>query len=996
MLQCTPAGVFKSNDEGSALFRSRFSRTTTPISTRQMNPHLRSTTDTARASEDIRKDFLAFFEEKDHEVVPSASLVPEGDSTLLFTNAGMNQFKDVFLGTGQRPYTRAVDTQKCLRVSGKHNDLEEVGHDTYHHTFFEMLGNWSFGDYFKAEAIRWAWELLVDRWGLAPERLYATVHEGDEALDLDADEEAYELWLSETPIPAEHVLYEPSKENFWMMGETGPCGPCSEVHVDLRSEAERAETPGVELVNADHPQVMEIWNLVFIQYNAQSDGSLEPLADQHVDTGMGFERIVAVLQGKESTYDTDLFAPLLQATADLSPRTDVQGYDDLEVESEEERQRVRIALRVVADHIRAIAFAISDGVVPGNTGRSYVIRRILRRAVRYGYQTLGLEEPFLYRLVEPLADKMGGQFEGLVEQKDYIQQAIRSEEESFLETLGTGIDFFERVVPYVEALSRKDGEGTDEILDDLQQDSRAIDLLEKAYVDADQEAEVLRSFTSVAREEAVPGQVAFLLHDTYGFPIDLTQLMARERGLTVDMEGYEKLMDRQKSRARAASSFEVDQSDVHAWQSVAEGEEASVFVGYDRDAVDDAEIRAVRKIDGEKEQYEVELSHTPFYAEAGGQVGDTGILRVGDENVSVLDTQYEGERIAHVVDRLPEALDAPVEARVDVERRRRIRAHHTATHLMHAVLRKTLGEHVQQKGSLVAPDRLRFDFSHFDAVEEDTLRDIERQVNDAIQRNIPKQEARNVPIDEALDAGAMALFDEQYGDRVRVITFDREFSMELCGGTHVDATGEIGLFRFLSEGSVASGVRRVEAVAGEAALEHVERQLDELAQARRQFRSLQQPLPDAIAELQDERDALKDQVEQLRHRQLADRLDSILSEGGTTVEGATVVTGRIDRADMDDLQALGQQLRDRLGERAVGVLGSVSEEGDKVYVVATVADDLIEEEGVRAGDLVGTLGQRLGGGGGGRPTLAAAGGRDTEKLDDVLADVPALIREAIG
>jgi alanyl-tRNA synthetase len=683
----------------------------------------------------------------------------------------------------------------------------------------------------------------------------------------------------------------------------------------------------------------------------------------------------------------------LQAACNLSPCEEVRGYDDLAIDDEEEREKVRIALRVIADHIRAIAFAISDGVMPGNTGRGYVIRRILRRAVRYGYQTLGLNDPFLHRLVDPLAGKMGEQFDGLLEQKDYIKQAIRSEEESFLETLGTGIDFFERVVPYVESLSGKDGKVTDRILGDLQKDSRAMDLLEKAYVDVEDEAEILRSFASVAREEAVPGQVAFLLHDTYGFPIDLTQLMARERGLDVDMEGYEELMERQQRRARAASSFEVDPSTVHAWQPVTEGEDASVFMGYDQESVDDAEVRAVRVVErDDQKQYEVELSHTPFYAEAGGQVGDTGVLRVGDDAVSVLDTQHEGERIAHRVDRLPEALDAPVEAAVDTERRRRIRAHHTATHLMHAALREALGDHVQQKGSLVAPDRLRFDFSHFDAVEEGTLRDLERQVNHAIQRNISKQEERNVPIDEALDRGAMALFDEQYGEEVRVITFDPDYSMELCGGTHVDATGEIGLFRFLSEGSVASGVRRVEAVAGEAALEHVKGQLDELTQARREFRSLQGPLPEAIAQLREERDALQEQVDELRHQQLADQLDTIIAENRTEVDGMTVVTGRIDDASMDDLQELGHQLRDKLGDGAVGVLGSLNEEEDKVSVVATVADDLIEQ-GMQAGNLVGTLGERLGGGGGGRPQLAAAGGRETEKLDDVLADVPTLVRD---
>lgn len=962
-----------------------------------MEHHLQSSVNPTRTSEEIRDDFLTFFEERGHEVVPSASLVPEGDSTLLFTNAGMNQFKDVFLGTGHRPYSRATDTQKCLRVSGKHNDLDEVGHDTYHHTFFEMLGNWSFGDYFKAEAIRWAWELLVDRWGLAPDRLYTTVHEGDSALGLDADEEAYDLWLEETPISESQVLYEPSKENFWMMGDTGPCGPCSEVHVDLRPDHFREETPGVELVNADHPQVMEIWNLVFIQYNAQSDGTLEPLEDQHVDTGMGFERIVAVLQGEAATYDTDLFAPLLQAVATLSPREEVKGYDDLTIDDRDERERVRIALRVVADHIRAIAFAISDGVMPGNTGRGYVIRRILRRAVRYGYQTLELDEPFLYELVDPLAEKMGGTFDGLHQQKDFLRQAIRSEEESFLETLGTGVDFFEHVVPYVEDLSGKDGEATDEILGDLQNDGSAMDLLEKAYIDADEQAQILRSFASVAREEQIPGPVAFLLHDTYGFPIDLTRLMARERGLGVDMEGYEDLMAQQKSRARAASDFQIDQDDVQAWQAVQDGSEASVFVGYDRDTVEDAEIRAVRVVeDAGRTRYEVELSHTPFYAEAGGQVGDTGVLRIAGEDVSVVDTQYEGERIAHVVDRLPDALDGPVEAIVNRERRRRIRAHHTATHLLHAALRDILGDHVQQKGSLVAPDRLRFDFQHFEAVDGSTLRDLEHQVNAAIRRNIPKQEERDVPVDEALDRGAMALFDEQYGDRVRVIAFDPEYSMELCGGTHVDATGEIGFFRFLSEGSVASGVRRVEAVAGEAALEHVEAQLDELAQVRQQIQPGDRSLSDAVAALLEERDALDEELEHLRRDRLADRLDTIVAENATDVDGIRVVTGRLDRASMDDLQALGEQLRDKLGAGAVGVLGSLGEDEEKVYVVATVADDLIEEHDLNAGALVGTLGERLGGGGGGRPQLAAAGGRETEKLGDVLGDVPAVLREHLS
>ena len=960
-----------------------------------MDRHLQSSADVQRTSEEIRDDFLQFFEGKDHEVVPSASLVPEGDSTLLFTNAGMNQFKDVFLGSGQRSYIRAVDTQKCLRVSGKHNDLEEVGHDTYHHTFFEMLGNWSFGDYFKTEAIRWAWELLVERWGLDSDRLYATVHEGDEALEVDADDEAATLWTNETPLDPDHVLYEPSKENFWMMGDTGPCGPCSEIHIDLRTEEERAETPGRDLVNKDHPHVMEIWNLVFIQYNAQPDGSLKPLADQHVDTGMGFERICAVLQGKSSTYDTDLFAPILQATADLCPLDTVSGYDDIRVDDDTEQERIRIALRVVADHIRTIAFAISDGVMPGNAGRGYVIRRILRRAVRYGYQTLELREPFLHTLVEPLVEKMGDQFSDLAGQQEYVERMILSEEKSFLKTLGTGIEIFDTIRPYVDNVHMaEDREERQQVLRRLEDDSPATDLLDKAFVDQTSQDEQVQAFAEAATMGDVPGQIAFLLHDTYGFPIDLTELMAREYGLGVDMTAYDELMERQKTRARSASSFDIDQSEVHAWQDVSLGD-TSVFVGYDVMTVDGAEIRAVRSIETDDgKRYEIELDRTPFYAESGGQVGDTGTLTTGGEAITVLDTQRQGDRIVHKTDALPEDLTEPLVAAVDAERRRRIQAHHSATHLLHAALRETLGDHVQQKGSRVGPDTLRFDFSHMEGVTDDELKTIERIVNEQIQRNISKGEDRDVPMDEALERGAMALFGEKYGDRVRVITFDSDFSVELCGGTHAGATGEIGLFRFLSEGSVAAGVRRVEAVAGAPAVEYVEEQLDELAAARQQFASLQRPLHEEIAHLKDERDRLADELEETRRSAMASQLGGFI-DGAVDADGVSVATGRMGEADMDDLQALAERFRDQLGAQSVGVLGSVGVGGEKVYVVVTVSDDLIGR-GVKAGDLVGTLGRKLGGGGGGRPQLAAAGGRDTEKLDDVLNDVPDLVREKLS
>ncbi len=953
-------------------------------------------TSTTKTSEAIRDDFFAFFQEKGHVLVPSASLVPQQDPTLLFTNAGMNQFKDVFLGTGTREYDRAVDTQKCLRVSGKHNDLEEVGHDTYHHTFFEMLGNWSFGDYFKKEAVRYAWELLTEVWGLDPERLYATVHEGDEALGLGPDDEAAGFWKSETDLPEGHVLYEPSADNFWMMGDTGPCGPCSEIHVDLRPEAERTETPGMRLVNADHPQVIEIWNLVFIQYNMQPDGGLEPLPAQHVDTGMGFERMVAVLQGTASTYDTDLFAPLLQATCDLSPRAEIKGYDDVHVDEPSERERIRVALRVAADHARTIAFAIADGVVPGNTGRAYVIRRIARRAVRYGYQTLGFREPFLHALVAPLREKMGGVFPELAEQQDYIERVIRAEEEGFLETLSAGLGFFERITPYVKKLAAVEETGANGALEhveaELRRDRQTLGLLQNAY-GAEEASALLAPHSQAAARRQVPGEVAFLLHATSGFPIDLTQLMAREEGLGVDMERYEALMQEQRTRARAASTFGPASGSGGDWQHVREGEET--FVGYDRTHVEDVEIRVVRSVEQEDGavRHEIVLSETPFYAESGGQVGDTGTLHVAGEEIHVLDTQKEGRRTVHRVDRLPEALDAPVEAAVDAERRRRIMKHHTATHLLHAVLQRELGAHVQQKGSLVAPERLRFDFSHYERVAPEQLKKIEARVNEAVQRNIPQREERDVPIDEATARGVTALFGEKYGNRVRVITFDPDFSMELCGGTHVGATGEIGLFRFLSESSVASGVRRVEAVAGADALRHVAAQIDELRRVRSRLASQEQPADEAVAALQDELQALRTELGELRQGRLRQQLDAII-EGGTEVDGVHVVTGRIDGAEMDALRALGQTLRDRLGAGAVGVLGSAAPGGEKVYVVATVADDLVPR-GLRAGDLVGTLGKRLGGGGGGRPTLAAAGGREPQKLDAALAEVPPLVQDAL-
>jgi alanyl-tRNA synthetase len=954
-----------------------------------------------KSSEQIRSEFIQFFEEKGHHYVPSASLVPHGDSTLLFTNAGMNQFKDVFLGTGERSYNRAANTQKCLRVSGKHNDLEEVGHDTYHHTFFEMLGNWSFGDYFKQEAIRWAWELLVDRWGLDPDRLYATVHEGDARLGLEPDEEAARLWASETSINPSHIKYCDTKDNFWMMGDTGPCGPCSEIHIDLRSDEERAARPGFDLVNAGEASVMEIWNLVFIQYNAQPGGKLEPLMARHVDTGMGFERIVAVLQKKTSNYDTDLFGGMLARIAELSPRADLPGYDTFEGPTPQETERVRIAMRVIADHARTIAFAVGDGVTPGNVGRNYVIRRILRRAVRYGYQTLGFREPFIYRLVEPLKLKMGEVFAEMAQQQDYIERVIRAEEESFLETLGTGISFFERIAPYLHRLSATEehdqaGSSPEAVLEEVAADRQTMDLLVKAFIGADRNT-IMDRFSAAASRQEVPGEVAFLLHDTYGFPIDLTQLMAREEGLGVDMDGYGTMMQQQRERARSASSFGTGSVAVDASFRTIKAGEDSFFEGYDSFDVDAAAVHSVRSIDRDSggTEHQLVLDRTPFYAESGGQVADTGTLVIGDEEVGVLDVQKNQGRIIHVVDRLPADLDAPVTARVDRLRRRRIMKHHTATHLLHAALREALGPHVQQKGSLVAPDRLRFDFSHFERVPADVLAAIEGRVNESIQRNIEKQEDRSVVIEEALARGAMALFGEKYGEKVRMITFDPDFSVELCGGTHVAATGEIGLFRFLSESSVAAGVRRIEAVVGEDALTFINREIQELQRVRGMFKSLGRPVDEEVADLAAEVKRLERDLDAARRGQLASHLDAIASEA-RQVGRARVAVGRIPDTDMDTLRDLAQTLRERLGDGSVALLGTADPEGGKVYLAAAVADDLVRETSLKAGAVVGSLAKQLGGGGGGRPQLATAGGRQPEKLDEVLQSAYELVEQSVS
>ncbi|MEZ4696125.1 MAG: alanine--tRNA ligase [Rhodothermales bacterium] len=950
-----------------------------------------------KTSAEIRQDFLRFFERRGHQIVPSDSLVPKDDPTLLFTNAGMNQFKDVFLETGTRPYNRAVDTQKVLRVSGKHNDLEEVGLDTYHHTFFEMLGNWSFGDYFKKEAIGWAWELLIKEWGLDPSRVYATVHGGDEGLGLESDEEAAGFWASETGIPREHILYFGSKDNFWMMGDTGPCGPCSEIHYDMRSDEERAAANGAGLVNAGDPRVIEVWNLVFIQYEARPDGSLRPLSAKHVDTGMGFERMVAVLQGKSSNYDTDLFAPLLARIAELSPVQALKGYDDIDLEAEES-ERARIAMRVIADHARAVSFAISDGVLPGNGGRGYVIRRILRRAIRYGYQTLGFTAPFMDRLLDVIVEQMGSQFPELTKNRDYVARVIRSEEESFLETLGTGITFFERIVPYVSA-------GSDSDLSDsvatLSADKGTLEILRNAYGDvaggADRASSgraIASAFLGSAKEGLIPGEVAFLLHDTYGFPVDLTQQMAREAGVGVEMGRYEALMEEQRERARAASQFGRGAFDGE-WTVVSAEETDSVFVGYDREEVDSTHIVMMRLRDANGDnpgQAELVLGTTPFYAESGGQVGDVGEIISGDERLQVLDTFKEDGRIVHLVDRAPADATKPVRAAIASARRAEIKKHHSVTHLMHAALREVLGKHVSQKGSLVAPDRLRFDFGHFDKVSDEQLAAVSSRVNEMIQRNLPRTEERDVPIEDAMSRGATALFGEKYGERVRIISFDPDYSMELCGGTHVAATGEIGLFLFLNESSVAAGVRRVEAVAGNAAIAYVADRMKELHSVESHFKASQGSVAAEVAAVLDERKTLAREVEGLKVRLQAAALDDLISAARVR-DGIRILAEKVAPCSMETLRSLGQEMRERMGSSSLGVLGTVDPDGEKVYLVASVSDDLVKD-GIKAGEIVSRLARIVGGGGGGRPELATAGGKTPEKIDEALAAVDEILSDA--
>ncbi len=849
---------------------------------------------------EIRQQFLDFFQQKQHTIVPSAPMVVKNDPTLMFTNAGMNQFKDLFLGNQPIVHPRVADTQKCLRVSGKHNDLEEVGHDTYHHTMFEMLGNWSFGDYFKKEAIAWAWELLTERYKLDPGRIYATYFEGSAEDGTARDDEAYALWSQY--LPAERILPGNKKDNFWEMGDTGPCGPCSEIHFDLRDQPERDQVDGASLVNHDHPQVIEIWNLVFMQFNRKANGSLEALPAQHVDTGMGFERLCMVIQGKKSNYDTDVFQPLLAKIAELAGKP--YGSDP----------KQDIAMRVIADHLRAIAFSIADGQLPSNVRAGYVIRRILRRAVRYGYTYLGFTEPFICRLVPTLAGQMGGQFPELRAQQTLIEKVIAEEEASFLRTLSTGINLLESII-------KKSG-GT------------------------------------------ISGVDAFTLYDTFGFPIDLTQLIASEQGVQVDFEAFERELEAQKNRSRNASAVETDD-----WVELLPIEQ-SQFVGYDHTRYPVRIARYRRVTSKNKTHYQLVFDHTPFYGNSGGQVGDSGTLETAGQQVAITDTLKENNLTIHLVDSLPADPTAEFTAVVDLEKRRATEANHTATHLMHHALREVLGSHVEQKGSLVTPDYLRFDFSHFQKVTDGELRQVERLVNRAVRANTPRHEERAIPIEQAQQAGAMMLFGEKYGDSVRMIQYGE--SVELCGGTHVEATGMIGLFRIVSEGSSAAGIRRIEAITGAAAEEQSYFMTDAFNELRRAMGTDQ--FMQAVQKLSEENAETLKQLEELRKERDKTIVAKLLAEAVPCQQGR-VLAHRLDLVG-ESIKYIAQELRANHPDLAV-VLGSSF--GDKPTLTVALGDDWVKA-GRKAGDIVREAAKAIEGGGGGQPHYATAGGKNAEGL----------------
>ena len=872
------------------------------------------------SSKGIRKQFLDFFEEKRHEIVPSAPIVVKDDPSLMFTNAGMNQFKDVFLGLKSPSSPRVADTQKCLRVSGKHNDLEEVGHDTYHHTMFEMLGNWSFGNYYKQEAIAWAWELLTERYGLDPNRLYATVFGGDKQDNLDKDEEAEKEWSQF--LPQARILPFGKKDNFWEMGETGPCGPCSEIHIDLRSEKDREKVDGATLVNEDHPQVVEIWNLVFIQFNRKADSQLEELPAKHVDTGMGFERLVMAIQGKESTYDIDLFDA---AKAFLEKKTGISYTKASDIQ--------QVAMRVVMDHIRAVAFAIADGQIPSNTGAGYVIRRILRRASRYAFSYLDIQEPFLFELIEILVDEYQEIFPELANQKDFVQRIIHSEEKGFLRKLESGTQLFQDYL------------------------------------------------TQNPKKKTIDGAFAFKLYDTFGFPIDLTELMAREVKKEVDMKSFQQLLEEQKDRSRNATAVQTGD-----WVEVNPSSDLPRFLGYDILELD-TRIQQFRTLTAKKKTvFQVVLEETPFYAESGGQVGDRGTLSNGTETLRVLDTQKENELIVHIIDKLPQNPDGSWKAAVDPKLRRKTRINHTATHMLHAALREVLGPHVEQRGSLVSEKYLRFDFSHFSKVNQEELERIERIVNQKITSAIPLQEYRDVPIEEAKGMGAMALFGEKYGEYVRVIVFDPSYSVELCGGTHASNTSEIQVFKILSEGSVAAGIRRIEALTAEGALDFFQDKVATLDRIGAQLKS-SKPLDEAVEDLVQRNKELEKQIRELNAEKVGQLKQELLSKS-TAHNDIQLITEVVSVPSSDELKQLSFDLR-KSTDNTLIVLGTVV--NDKPLLSVILSDDLAQKKTYNAGQMIRTLAKEIQGGGGGQDFYATAGGKNKGGLQKALDKVLELV-----
>ena len=860
-------------------------------------------------SKEIRQSFLDFFESHGHKIVPSAPMVIKDDPTLMFTNAGMNQFKNIILGNDPIKYPRVADSQKCLRVSGKHNDLEEVGHDTYHHTMFEMLGNWSFGDYFKKEAITWAWEYLTEVLKLDKNRLYVTVFEGSEYEKLERDNEAAEIWSQF--LPADRIINGNKKDNFWEMGDTGPCGPCSEIHIDIRPDSERAKVDGLSLVNQSHPQVIEIWNNVFMQFNRKADGSLEELPAKVIDTGMGFERLCMAIQGKTSNYDTDVFQPIIEEIGKLSQIK----YGNSE--------KTDIAMRVIADHIRTIAFSIADGQLPSNAKAGYVIRRILRRAVRYGYTFLGHRQAFMYRLMPVLCEVMGGAYPELTAQKSLIEKVMKEEEEAFLRTLETGIKLLEKSLP--PAPSKGGG--------------------------------------------VLSGKLAFTLYDTYGFPLDLTELILREHEMTVDIDEFHAEMQKQKDRARNAAVVETGD-----WVTVREGD--SVFVGYDKTETETNILRYRKVSQKNKTFYQIVLSETPLYAEMGGQVGDRGTLTVNNETIEIFDTKKENNLSVHLTNSLPDDVTAPCIVRIDVAKRKATACNHTATHLLHEALREVLGKHVEQKGSYVSPESLRFDFSHFQKLTTEELRAVEKIANRKIRENYPLQESRNTPIAEAQTMGAMALFGEKYGETVRVIRFGN--SIELCGGTHVQATGEIGMVRIVSESSIAAGIRRIEAITGQAVEKLLDLQQDTLTTAKELFNNTPD-LTKAIQKTLEENSELKKQVESNLHERIMTLRDKLIANAKDE-NGVKVIRFRTELST-DAIKTLAFQIKNVVGDKLFVAIGSIYD--GKPSLTVLLSEDLVAQ-GYNAVNITREAAKCIQGGGGGQPFFATAGGKNPEGLDKAM------------